>query len=238
MEHALKSLYLNMKDNSILLVEDDESLGFVTRDSLTEAGYNVNWAKDGSSAVDFFQKKSTDLIILDIMLPRIDGFSVAESIRKVDKDVPILFLSAKSMLEDRLEGFSKGGDDYITKPFSMEELLFKIDIFIKRSKTQDKTAEFLSVGNYRYYPAEMRLSHPEGEQSLTRKEGTLLKFLLSNKGRVLKREEILKAVWGEDDYFLGRSLDVFIVKLRKYLSNDANIQITNIHGVGFKLVEE
>ena len=223
-------------NKKILLVEDDPSLGFVVSDNLKQKGYDVTLCQDGESGSATFTQHTFDLCILDIMLPKKDGFAVAQGIRAVNKDVPILFLSAKSMLEDKLEGFKTGADDYITKPFSFDELLCRIDVFLRRTQqvqvSQDKV---FSIGEFEFDYANLTLKKEDSRKTLTQKEAEVLRLLHLNRGRVLKREEILTQVWGDDDYFMGRSMDVFISKLRKYLKEDPAIQIVNYHGVGFKL---
>jgi DNA-binding response OmpR family regulator len=221
---------------NILLVEDDPSLGFVIRDGLTTRGYDVTWCTDGEQAKDTFEKKPFDLCVLDVMLPKKDGFTLAQEIRMDNPAVPILFVTAKSMLEDKVAGFTAGGDDYLIKPFSMEELVLRMEVFLRRSSAPEKD-KVLSLGSYRFDPRNYTLHHPKGEKVLTQKEAEVLELLSRNRDRVLKREEILKEVWGEDDYFLGRSLDVFISKLRKYLKEDPSLEIVNYHGVGFRLEE-
>ncbi|MEL6561128.1 MAG: response regulator transcription factor [Bacteroidota bacterium] len=218
--------------SKILMVEDDSSLGFLIKDAL-EDHYDVFWATDGQKAEEAFKKGSYNLCLLDVMLPHKSGFEIAETIRKTNTDIPILFVSARAMEEDRIKGFMKGGDDYITKPFSMEELKHRIAVFLKRSKNQSVSQDGISIGVYNFKPDLLLLSTSQEEKKLTRKEGNLLFFLASRKNEVIKREEILMAVWGKDDYFTGRSLDVFISKLRKYLSEDPAIEIENYHGVGF-----
>lgn len=220
----------------ILLVEDDPSLGFVTKDVLALKGYDVKLCTDGAEAEETFYKGDYDLCILDIMLPKMDGFSLAKSIRKKNSSVPIIFLSAKAMEEDKLQGFATGGDDYITKPFSLDELLCRIEVFLRRSNTIHQSHEtIVFLGKYTFDFSNLTLRNNATEKTLTQKEAEVLKLLYHNRERVLKREEILKHVWGDDDYFMGRSMDVFISKLRKYLKEDPSVQIVNYHGVGFKL---
>jgi DNA-binding response OmpR family regulator len=171
-----------------------------------------------------------------VMLPKKDGFTIAKNIRQVNKEVPILFLTAKSMTEDKLEGFKSGGDDYITKPFSLDELMYRIEVFLRRSNGKiDQQEKLYHVGKFTFDPINLTLKNSTYEKTLTQKEAEVLKLLFQNRDRVLKREEILKKVWGDDDYFMGRSMDVFISKLRKYLKEDPGIQIVNYHGVGFRL---
>jgi DNA-binding response OmpR family regulator len=220
----------------ILLVEDDPSLGFVTKDVLALKGYDVTLCIDGAQAEESFYKSDFHLCILDIMLPKMDGFSLAKSIRRKNSSVPIIFLSAKAMEEDKLQGFATGGDDYITKPFSLDELLCRIEVFLRRSNTNDQGQEtIVFLGKYTFDFSNLTLRNNATEKTLTQKEAEVLKLLYHNRERVLKREEILKHVWGDDDYFMGRSMDVFISKLRKYLKEDPSVQIVNYHGVGFKL---
>jgi DNA-binding response OmpR family regulator len=225
----------NMKAR-LLYVEDDESLSFVTRDNLELEDYEVVHCKDGKQALATIREEEFDLCILDVMLPEIDGFTLAEEIRKRDREVPILFLTAKSLKGDRIHGLKIGGDDYITKPFSIEELLLKIDIFLRRSKiTRPHNSDIFQVGTYEFDYKNLTLTHGSDVRQLTQKEADLLRLFINNKNEVLKRSDILEQLWGEDDYFLGRSLDVFISRLRKYLKEDDSLKVENIHGVGFRL---
>ena len=219
----------------ILLVEDDPGLGFVIKDGLAAKGYDVSLCSDGEKAQHAFDHHHFDICILDVMLPRKDGFSLAQYIRKANQEVPILFITAKSMLEDKIAGFNAGGDDYLVKPFSMEELFLRIEVFLRRSPSQLDGEKLLILGAYQFDPRNLTLQHPQGDKVLTQKEAEVLELLCRNKHRILKREEILKKVWGDDDYFLGRSMDVFISKLRKYLREDHSLEIVNYHGVGFRL---
>lgn len=224
------------KKPHILYVEDDETLGFVTRDNLEQNGFKVSHFCSGQEVITTLSNLSFDLAILDVMLPEIDGFTIARMIRRSNLEVPILFLTAKSLKEDRLRGFELGADDYITKPFSIEELLFRINVFLRRSRVLDNfIPQLLQLGNFSLDHVNLTLSHPKGDKVLTQKEADLLKYLILHQNQVCKRSEILEEIWGEDDYFLGRSLDVFISRLRKYLSPDDRIILDNIHGVGFKL---
>lgn len=220
----------------LLYVEDDASLGFVTKDNLLLQGYDITHCLDGKQALAAIQQQSFDLCILDVMLPGIDGFQIAEQIRKTDKQTPIIFLTAKSLKEDKIHGLKLGGDDYITKPFSMEELLLKIEIFLKRrTLTEVSQQNEFKVGQYIFDYSNYRLKHGDSSCTMTQREGDLLKFFIDHPNQLLKRSFILEQLWGEDDYFLGRSLDVFISRLRKYLSKDTSLKIENIHGVGFRL---
>ncbi|MEQ8927454.1 MAG: response regulator transcription factor [Fulvivirga sp.] len=225
-----------MNKTSIMLVEDDESLSFVIKDNLSLNGYEVIHFTDGAQAIKSFAKGKFDLCLLDVMLPALDGFTLGKEIRKKDSNVPILYLTAKSMQEDKLEGFKSGGDDYITKPFSLEELIFRIEVFLKRKLSSNTTKQNFTIGEYDFNYSDLSLTCKGEVKNLTQKEADVLRFFCLNKQRVVKRDEILKEVWGDDDYFLGRSLDVFISKLRKYLSKDSNVSIANRHGIGFELV--
>ncbi len=225
------------KRKKILVVEDDPNLGYVIKDNLVLKGYEVILATDGSAAEDIFNANGFDLCIFDVMLPRKDGFTLAKEIRQKDDQVPILFLTAKSMVEDKLAGFQSGGDDFITKPFSLDELICRIEVFLKRSNGAAKADDegIFTLGKFRFDPLRLTLKNHSSEKTLTQKEADVLKLLYRNRDRVLKREEILKSIWGDDDYFMGRSMDVFISKLRKYLRDDPDVQIVNYHGVGFRL---
>lgn len=229
---------MNKEIKRILLVEDDEALRFIVKDNLEQHDYIVDVAEDGAIALELFAKSNFDLILLDVMLPKIDGFQVAQSIRKKDEQVPIIFLTARSMTEDRITGLTMGGDDYIPKPFSMEELLLKIKIFLKRSGIQPisnaNNLKSISIGKFDFFPDDLTLSINGNSRTLTLKESELIKYFAANSNKVLSRNEILESIWGSDDYFLGRSLDVFISRLRKYFKDDPNIKITNLHGIGFR----
>ena len=222
----------------ILLVEDDEALSFIVKDNLEQNKFIVEVAQDGEIALELYNKNQFDLILLDVMLPKIDGFQVAQTIRKRNEQIPIIFLTARSMTEDRIAGLTLGGDDYIPKPFSMEELLLKIKIFLKRSAAKPiegaNTSNIVSIGNFDFYPDDLTLTINGQSRSLTLKESELIKYFSSNTNKVLSRNDILQNIWGSDDYFLGRSLDVFISRLRKYFKEDPNIKITNLHGIGFR----
>ncbi len=224
----------------ILLIEDDQNLGFVTKDGLESEGYEVNWFEDGSQ-IDYEGLNQYDLCLLDIMLPREDGFSLARGIRKKQEFIPIIFLTARSMEEDRLKGFEIGGDDYITKPFSLKELVYRIGVFMRRTyggNSQINSYTVDKIGNYEFHRNTLELVHNQKRQSLTRMEAQILDCLLEKKNSVVERSEILIKVWGDDDYFKGRSLDVFISRLRKYLMHDPSIKIRNHHGVGFALQQD
>lgn len=229
---------MNTAEIKILLVEDDETLRFIVKDNLEQHNYIVEVAENGEIALELFKKTNFDLILLDVMLPKVDGFQVAKTIRKTNVQVPIIFLTARSMTEDRIAGLTLGGDDYIPKPFSMEELLLKINIFIKRSSSQPVASSInsksISIGEFDFYPDDLTLSINGESKTLTLKESELIRYFAANSNKVLSRNEILENIWGSNDYFLGRSLDVFISRLRKYFKDDPNIKITNLHGIGFR----
>ncbi|MBC9811949.1 response regulator transcription factor [Crocinitomicaceae bacterium CZZ-1] len=225
------------KKLAVLLAEDDVNLGQLLSTYLKSKGFNVTLATDGQIALDTFNSGKFNFCIFDVMMPKIDGFSLAKEVRELDKKIPILFLTAKDMKEDKLEGFATGADDYLTKPFSMEELVARINAIARRTGSDEaEVAGDLFVGTIKYEP-ELRLLHTEGEaKKLTTKENQLLELLVKNKNEVLDRQATLRAVWGDDNYFNGRSMDVYIAKLRKLLKEDPNIEIMNIHGKGFKLL--
>ena len=225
----------------LLYVEDDESLSFVTRDNLELSDFTVTHCADGTAAVAHIEATDFpyDLCLLDVMLPGVDGFELARRIRDRSQDVPILFLTAKSLKDDRLQGLRLGADDYITKPFSIEELILKIEVFLRRNRVRPSSVAFdLSrIGDFTFEPEKLRLRYKDEEpRRLTRREAELLSYLNQRRDQVTERGEILEKIWGENDYFLGRSLDVFISRLRKYLKADERIRIENIHGVGFSFV--
>ncbi len=221
---------------SILLAEDDESLGFLLEEHLKDEGHNVTLCKDGEKAWSIFSKEAFDLCILDVMMPKKDGFTLAKEIRTVDKHIPILFLSAKSDTEDKITGLKAGADDYLTKPFSTEELALRIEALLRRAnKTQDTLPREFKIGSYKFNVEDFSLTHNKTRQKLTKKEAKILLLLCENINHIVTKEKILNQVWGKADYFTGRSCDVFITKLRKYLSKDDHISLSNIHGIGFKL---
>ena len=223
-----------MTNYKILYTEDDETLGFLTKDNL-EQYYDVTHCADGALALTAFKSGSYDICILDIMMPKMDGFELAENIRKINSDVPIIFLSAKTLKEDRIKGLRLGADDYLIKPFSIEELLLKIEIFLKRShKNSISDKSIYTLGKYQFDSKNYVIFTNAEKITLTQRESDLLKLFLDNKNVVLKREEILKSLWGDDDYFMGRSLDVFISRLRKIVANEKGIAIENLHGIGFR----
>ena len=225
------------KDIKVLLVEDDSNLGSITSDYLRAKGFNCTWEINGELGYREFVKNQYDIVILDVMMPIKDGFSTAKDIRGIDKKVPIIFLTAKSMKEDTLKGFEIGADDYITKPFNMEELTARISAILKRvSSDSDSHFDDIKIGKLTFNPKMQILSKDDFSVSLTTKESDLLILLYKNKNDILERDHALKAIWGDDNYFNGRSMDVYIAKLRKYLKHDEQIQIINVHGRGFKLL--
>ncbi len=221
----------------ILLAEDDLNLGVLLVDYLETEGFDVKLCKDGELALIAFQNISFDLCLLDVMMPKKDGFSLANGIRKKDKKIPIIFITAKSLKEDKLKGYDLGADDYITKPFDEEELLWKIKAVIRRiqeNKSEIKN-EIISIGKYLFDFNNQSLTFGGKTKRITEKESNILYYLVSHRNNIIKREELLKDIWGENDYFFGRSLDVFITKIRKYLKEDPNLSIENVFGVGFIL---
>ncbi len=230
---------------SILLVEDDENFGDVLRSYLEMHDYDVTLATDGEAGFRAFKPDHFDICIFDVMMPRKDGFTLAKDIRERDKQVPIIFLTAKNLKEDVLQGFRAGADDYMTKPFVSEELLMRIQAILKRSQPQadpdDGVREF-NIGRFHYEYALRELTFDKGKSGekmdkLSPKEAELLRLFAIRKNDVLTRKEALTKIWGEDNYFTARSMDVFVTKLRKYLKADENLEIVNIHGNGFRLVE-
>ncbi len=222
---------------TILLAEDDENLGQLLYTFLKSKGFAVTLATDGKMALEQFNSAKFNFCIFDVMMPKMDGFALAKEIRELDKKIPILFLTAKALKEDKLEGFALGADDYLTKPFLMDELLARINAIMRRVDAPVvETDGFVMIGKIKYTP-ELRIIHTnEGEKKLTTKENQLLQLLSKNQNEILDRQATLRAVWGDDNYFNGRSMDVYIAKLRKLLKDDENIEIMNIHGKGFKLI--
>ena len=223
----------------ILLAEDDENLGSLLREYLIAKSYDCDWFVNGEKAYKSFIKNHYDLCVLDIMMPVKDGYTLAKEIRMTNNEIPIIFLTAKSLKEDVIEGFKAGADDYITKPFSMEELIFRIEAIIRRSKKELVSHQSIyKIGNYTFDADKQMLVLDGHEQKLTTKESDLLKLLCNNKNSVLERNFALKTIWIDDNYFNARSMDVYIAKLRKYLKDDTSVQILNIHGKGFKLIDK
>lgn len=228
-----------MPDNpTILLAEDDSTLSILLEDLLKKNGYSIVVTNDGVTALKQFEQQTIDLCLLDIMMPALDGISLARIIRKADSHVPILFLTAKNQPESIVEGFNSGGDDYLTKPFNLDELLVRIKALLRRSYfNSQKNIEDSSytIGKFQFEPVHLYLHCGQNSQRLTQKEAELLRVLVEHQNEIVKREKLLVEVWGDDDYFMGRSMDVFISRLRKYLKYDPDIRIINHHGVGFML---
>lgn len=224
------------KKTNILLVEDDPNLGTLLSDYLNAKGHTCTLAVNGQEGYDLFTRGHYEFLILDVMMPIKDGFTLAKEIRGIDKEVPILFLTARNMKEDTLEGFRAGADDYMAKPFSMDELIARMDAILRRAKTSKKEPDLYTIGEYTFDARQQLLVHKGEQQHLTTKENELLKLLCKNANDILERNHALKAVWGDDNYFNGRSMDVYIAKLRKYLKKDSRIEIANVHGIGFKML--
>ena len=226
------------KKIKILLAEDDENLGPLLTEYLIAKGYDTELFKNGEVALKGFKKNIYNICILDVMMPKMDGFTLAKEIRMTNSKVPFIFLTAKTLKDDVLEGFAIGADDYITKPFSMEELLFRIKAIVRRAniETEVSNQEKYYIGNYLFDAKKQILSINDKQQKLTTKESELLKLLANNINNILERNFALKTIWEEDSYFNARSMDVYITKLRKYLKEDDKIQILNIHGKGYKLI--
>lgn len=224
----------------ILLCEDDQNLGMVLKNYLELNDYDVILERDGRLGLAAFQREKFDLCLLDVMMPNMDGFTLAEEIRDINPDVPLFFLSAKTMKDDILQGYKLGADDYITKPFDSEVLLHKIKAILKRNEElhKEEANQEFDLGSYHFNPRLRELTVNGKTQTLSPKENELLKMLAEYKNDLLPRETALKKIWGSDTYFNGRSMDVYIAKLRKYLKEDDNLEIVNIHGNGFRLVEK
>ena len=221
----------------VLLAEDDENLGSLLQEYLQAKNFETDWVTNGVKAFRYFEQYHYDLCIFDVMMPVKDGFSLATDVRVMNSKIPIIFLTAKSMKNDVLEGFSRGADDYITKPFSMEELLFRIEAILRRTKGKmGEEKNTWEIGAYFFDVKKQQLVFEEKIQKLTTKETDLLKLLCNNMNEVLERNFALKAIWIDDNYFNARSMDVYITKLRKYLKEDPRVQIINVHGKGYKLV--
>lgn len=222
---------------SVLLCEDDENLGMLLREYLQAKGYNVDLQADGEAGLRAFQKNKYDLCIFDVMMPKKDGFTLAQEIRSTNSEIPIVFLTAKALKEDVLEGFKIGADDYITKPFSMEELIFRIEAIIRRVKGKKmKEVQFYKIGRFTFDTQKQLLSIGEKATKLTTKESELLSLLCVHMNEILERNYALKTIWIDDNYFNARSMDVYITKLRKLLKDDSDIEIINVHGKGYKLI--
>ena len=218
----------------ILLAEDDIHLGLLLVDYLEAENFIVKLCKDGELALKTFSENTFDICLFDVMMPKMDGFTLAKEIRKNNTQIPIIFLTAKSMKEDKLKGYSIGGDDYLTKPFDEEELLWKINAIIRRApEILTTNKEVIEIGKYKFDQKNQALIFNDTIKRVTEKESNIIKYLSVHRNKIIKREDMLLELWGENDYFLGRSLDVFITKIRKYLKEDPNLTIENIFGVGF-----
>lgn len=227
-----------MDKQKILLVEDDENLGYVIQDLLSMNGYKVHLARDGKEGLLFFNKSKYDLCLIDVMMPKKDGFELAEDIQKLNNSVPLVFLTARNQKEDKIKGLKLGADDYITKPFDSDEFLLRVKAILRRGSTEKNNSEKeYKIGEYTFTPSTLILSKDNDNRRLTKKESALLKLLCEHKGKILERGVVSNLIWGDDSYFVGRSMDVFITRLRKYLKDDSAISITNIHGIGFRLEE-
>ncbi len=227
-----------MKKVSILLAEDDPNLGQLLKNYLSVKEYETTLATDGAQAMKVFRKEKFQLCLLDVMMPEIDGFTLAREIRAIDPHIPVIFLTAKNLKEDVIEGFKSGADDYLTKPFSMEELIYRIEAILRRSskQTTDAPAETYTIGKFNFDVTKQLLTIQDQSRKLTTKESELLELLCRHRNEVLERNFALKSIWIDDNYFNARSMDVYITKLRKYLSKDGKVEILNIHGKGYKLL--
>ena len=229
---------ISMK-SKILMAEDDNNLGFMLQDHLEDHGFEVDRALNGEIALEYFNSNSDyDICVFDVMMPKMDGFSLLTEIRKVNQDIPVIFLTAKSLKEDKIKGFRLGGDDYLTKPFSVDELLLRIEAILKRTKngTSSNIPSQFTLGDFTFDYQRQILKTGLNEMKLTSKESDLLKLLCIKQNDVLDRSDALKKVWGDDSYYNARSMDVYMSKIRKYLKGDERIEILNVHGKGFKLL--
>ena len=229
-------LYLMVKERpKILLAEDDLNLGVLLVDYLETEGFDVKLCKDGELALKTFQNNEFDLCLLDVMMPKVDGFAVAKEIREKNKKIPFIFITAKSLKEDKLKGYNLGADDYITKPFDEEELLWKIKAVIRRMPENKSVAkvDVISLGKYSFDYTNQSIALAGHTKRMTERESDILHYLAKHRNKIIKREDMLKELWGENDYFLGRSLDVFITKIRKYIKEDQTLSIENVFKVGF-----
>lgn len=226
------------KEVKILLAEDDANLGLLLKEYLVVKGYTTTLCEDGDKAYDEFLKHPYDICIFDIMMPHRDGFTLAKDVRMINSEIPIIFLTAKSMKEDILEGFKLGADDYMTKPFSMEELLMRIEAILRRTTggKPEGSQEIFKLGKFTFDSKKQHLIEDDKTIKLTTKESELLKLLCNNANNVLERNFALKIIWSDDNYFNARSMDVYITKLRKHLKSEPNIEIINVHGKGYKLI--
>ena len=223
----------------ILLCEDDESLGMLLREYLQAKGYDAELFPDGEAGYKAFLKNTYDMCVLDVMMPKMDGFTLAQEIRQMNQEIPIIFLTAKNLKEDIFDGFKIGADDYITKPFSMEELVLRMEAILRRVRSkQQKPVAIYHIGKYKFDTKRQILSYGDRDEKLTTKESELLILLCAHANDVLQRELALKTIWIDDNYFNARSMDVYITKLRKHLKDDPDIEINNVHGKGYRLIAE
>ncbi|MRR22175.1 response regulator transcription factor [bacterium] len=222
----------------ILLAEDDPNLGQLLKNYLIARDYETTLVTDGAQAMQVFRKEKYQLCLLDVMMPELDGFTLAKEIRALDPHIPIIFLTAKNLKEDVIEGFKSGADDYLTKPFSMEELIYRIEAILRRAsgKQADTSAGFYTIGKFTFDVTKQILTYNDQSRKLTTKESELLELLCRHRNEVLERNFTLRSIWIDDNYFNARSMDVYITKLRKYLSRDTSVEILNIHGKGYKLL--
>lgn len=229
-----------MENNiKVLLAEDDKNLGLLLKEYLSAKDFDVTLCEDGEIAINAYNKSNFDFCILDVMMPKKDGFTVAKEIRMNNSNIPIIFLTAKSLKDDVIEGFKIGGDDYMTKPFSMEELLMRIEAIMRRSNTKEVTSnqEQFTIGSLTFNSKKQILIHPDGKkEKLTTKESELLRLLCLNTNKILERNYALKSIWSDDNYFNARSMDVYITKLRKHIKSEEGVEIINVHGKGYKLI--
>lgn len=230
-----------MDKTKILLVEDEVFLGQIVKESFETRGFEVKHFEDGEKGLEGFKTMNPDICVLDVMLPLMDGFGLAKEIKKINPNQPIIFLTAKSMTEDVIEGFSIGADDYVRKPFSMEELIMRVkavlgrNIKINEDSKQEQISKY-EIGQFNFFPIKQELHHHSGIKKLTSRESELLRMLCENKNSLVERDVILKQLWGDDTFFNARSMDVFITKLRKYLKEDSEIELINVRGRGYKLI--
>ncbi|MDX9728838.1 MAG: response regulator transcription factor [Bacteroidales bacterium] len=227
-----------MKKVNILLAEDDPNLGQLLKNYLNAREFETTLITDGAQAMKVFRKEKFNICLLDVMMPELDGFALAKGIREIDSNIPIIFLTAKNLKQDVIEGFKSGADDYLTKPFSMEELIYRIEAILRRTsaRPQDARAEVYTIGKFTFDVTKQLLVYQDQTRKLTTKESELLELLCRHRNEVLERNFALKSIWIDDNYFNARSMDVYITKLRKYLSKDESVEILNIHGKGYKLL--
>jgi DNA-binding response OmpR family regulator len=225
-----------MSKINVLLAEDELALGMIIQESLESRDFKVRLCPDGQKAWESYETQKPDVLVLDVMMPKKDGFSLAAEIRKIDPHTPIIFLTSKSQTEDVVKGFGLGANDYVRKPFSMEELIVRIKSHLDRLRTRQNQQDWVALGKYEFHPTRQLLKLTETETPLTARESQLLQMLLQNANEITDRTLILNQIWGSDDFFNARSMDVFITKLRKKLQDDPDIQILNVRGYGFKLV--